>query len=243
MKLASGLAAHTVTAKRAIVLYEPKNGGSSFSTAAFAMLHPIEMQGDRPVIKAGELMDVADLQGLLTEVLPARRLRFVDERMLAWGDVGMVWWVPASRRRIWFRTDGEDGLGTVNGMVWHPNLIFTAGREGWRVFAVKEDGRPTERTKLWRAPYYNVSKEGHICEGTATIPEDAVPEETGRYEDAFFGSNFTHANANAKADLTKFKGGLSALWKERLRLSGRKFPKSTLVESGATLGQLIQRMA
>ena len=59
------------------------------------------------------------------------------------------------------------------------------------------------------------------------------------FEDAFFGSHFTHSN-NPK--ITRHPGGPDALWTELLDGQHQAFPTQHLTPMGRTLGQFVARI-
>lgn len=239
MRLATATRADSYVATEAIVLYRPERGHSA---RGFATVHPVTMEGERPVIQEGTVLDTSQMTDLMMRLIPERRLQFVEARVLAANEQDVVWWTPPAKRAVWFNTSGEDGIGSATGATWHPGLVFAAGEHGWFVWAVKGGARPEANTELHQAPYYNVNYEGRICEGNVVLPERAAPEYLDEYEDAFFRSRFTHPNVHVKRQLTRYRGGAAALWSHLLKGKGRKFPEWTLVPKRATLGRMIEQL-
>jgi|JI6StandDraft_1071083.scaffolds.fasta_scaffold177130_2 PRTRC genetic system protein B len=239
MELRSRLRAERFVPMEAIVLYR-QHGGQG---RGFATVHDVQLQGEVPVIQAGKLLGTADMASMMMQMMPGRRLTFIDHRMLALSEHEMVWWMKPSKRAMWFNTNGSDGLGESFGAAWQPGLVFCAGECGWRVYAVKGDGRPDAGTPLYQAPYYNVNSEGLICRGSAELPERIGPDQMDAFEEVFFRSRFTHPNVHVKRELTRARGGAAGLWMRMLKGNAKCFPESTLVQKKMTLGGLIQSLA
>jgi PRTRC genetic system protein B len=126
--------------------------------------------------------------------------------------------------------------------VTHPNLLFYASRSSLRVFALAKGERPEPKTKLYLAPYYNVSAEGNVCQGTAHVPELVTPVLIPQMEKAFFESAFTHSNTQGDR-LIRYKGigGHDEFWLAMRSPSGRrkKIDPKWLMSTGKTVKQLI----
>lgn len=239
MELRSRLRTERYVPTEAIVLYRGKSGHGE----GFATVHDVEVRGEVPIIQAGKVLGTADMASLMMQLMPTRRLAFIDSRMLALSEHEMVWWMQPCKRTMWFNTNGSDGLGQAFGDAWQPGLVFCAGECGWRVFALKGDRRPEADTPLFQAPYYNVNSEGLICRGSAELPQGIGPEQIEGCEQTFFRSRFTHPNVHVKRELTRSRGGAGALWKRMLNGKAKAFPESTLVPMKLTVGGLIKQLA
>jgi PRTRC genetic system protein B len=105
------------------------------------------------------------------------------------------------------------------------------------VWAIKGDARPTPETTLFQAPYFNVYGDGGICQGSASVPEGTTAEKVEAWNDAFFGSFFTHPNV--RKNLVKYRGGSCKFWQDMLDGRFAQFPERVLVPVQMTLGQLL----
>lgn len=239
MQFSSRMSEEAFVATEAIVLYRRKG----VSGRGFATVHDVEMENETPVIQAGRLLGTSDMASLMMKIMPSRRLSLLDNRLLALNEQDMVWWCPPSKQRMWFNTSGGDGLGVISGQAWQPGLVFCAGESGWRVFAVKGEEKPGADTVLHQAPHYNVNEEGLICRGTVEVPGGVGCGLMKAYEDAFFGSRFTHPNIHTQRKLTLARGGAGALWKRMLQGRVKGFPESTLVPKKLTVAGLISAIS
>jgi PRTRC genetic system protein B len=199
--------------------------------------HDVKIVGQRPMLMAGvpvtkdALAQFADVAAVKTAYSG-----FVPDRVIYVARNTVAWWTPAQRRRVWFKADAP--IGERSAEVSHPPLMFVARNDKWYVFALKDDARPTPKTKLFRAPYFNVWDEGEICTGNVELPTHAGPETLSAYEEAFFRSRFTHSNSKK---LIHGKGGAKALWLSLL--DGADFPMDQLVNVSTTVQQFFERLS
>lgn len=108
-----------------------------------------------------------------------------------------------------------------------PRLLWVAENNKLSIYAMKSNTL-NSKTKLFMAPFSNVSDNGSVCWGTGKWPNDAK-----YYEDyikgielGFWESKFSH---NMKNVLSKSKTDLHQLWES---LDGKnKFPTDELLES------------
>jgi PRTRC genetic system protein B len=225
-----------LTLDQAVLLYHGRSGG------ALATVHEVLTVDGAPVIGAGHAMTAQAARELASALLQrAAHGGFLPETVLyLHGDV-LVWWVPPTRRHIAFRV-GDDHAESFGGTergdtVPLPGLVFAAASRGWRVWAVKGSRRPTPKTALFQAPFFNVDGHGHICQGNAPVPEGTTVEKIGAWNDAFLRSYFTHPNVTGK--LLRYRGGSYAFWRDMLDQRFTRFPERVLVDAKSTLGQLL----
>jgi PRTRC genetic system protein B len=201
-------------------------------------VHDVATQGGAPVILDGKPMTAASAVRL-ARALSKRAAQggFVPFNLLYMDDEMIAWWVPPACRHIAFRAP-ELGAAERGEVVPHPGLVFAVGHgRQWRVWAVKGSERPTEQAALYQAPYFNVSGDGVICTGNVSLPNRTSAEKIEAWNTAFFGSFFTHPNANGK--LLTYRGGAYKFWRDMLDGKHAEFPERVLVASGETLRQAI----
>lgn len=109
-------------------------------------------------------------------------------------------------------------------------------RKSLHVAALSSDQRPTLQTELLRAPYYNVSAEGLVCQGSMNGPRENRPEAIAQWEAAFFHSAFTHPQGGA-FQITSHPNGHSGLWLGQAAKPCAEFPVEHLVPMKMTLSQ------
>lgn len=220
----------------AILLYR-----AQYRQNVFASVHDIKVNKQGvATIRAGTPVSKTGLVKMMQTLLPEdyAPAELLGEHILAKGSDHLAWYCKPQRREVWFKCK-EIGID-VSAHTDHPGLVFVVGKNGWYVFAVKEDKRPTADTSLYVAPYLNVWKGGHICTGNIETPKGAMKFSTEAWEEAFFRSYFTHPNQHEKGVLTKYRGGIFALWRSLMK--GRKFPVNSLVDANETLGQAFERV-
>jgi PRTRC genetic system protein B len=109
------------------------------------------------------------------------------------GYYNMIWYRPAEIRVIHFVKELK--LGT--GKAWVPPMLYVVKRKELSVFAMKKSTRPDLKTTLYRAPFHNVSDNGDVCLGSASVkkPKEYSYENLTKYwEDLFWLSEFSHLN-------------------------------------------------
>lgn len=156
-----------------------------------------------------ERKNMATFTGLIPENLLAMDL-------LPGGNYRMIWYRPAETRVMHFASQLKLKTGKTN----VPAMIYKAERNSLDVFALNKSERPKDKTKIYIAPFFNVSDEGDVCLGDAKVqkPKEKTYAAIMKYwEDLFWLSEFTHINGDDK----KTKTDLYKLWKRLLASKGR----------------------
>lgn len=232
---------------QAVLIYAGRGEG------AFATVHEVKEVAGEPVILAGRAMTpraaIVLARSLSKQVAPGG---FLPETVLYTDGDLLLWWLPPGRRHIVFRAkklEEKWGVAERGEVVPHPGLIFAASSRVWKVWAVKGKQRPTLRSPLFQAPYFNVWEDGRICRGNVRVPEGTTTEKIAAWVDAFMGSFFTHPNVHGK--LLRYRGGDGkgrgkeedggsyAFWRDMLDGRFKRFPERVLVDLDTTLGQLL----
>ena len=221
----------TYRLKKAILVY---SGG-------YASIHDVAMVNDAPCIKSGAPLSHSTLFSIINQVSQSAQVgTFLPENVLSVGLDSLVWWVPPTSRKVFFKCDKGDDKLIVDeeAVVPHPGLVFVATSKRWAVFSVKGTRRPKANTLLYKSPYFNTWDSGRICVGTAKTPESVSAKNIGEWEDAFFNSAFSHPNPNSKQ--VKYTGGIWKLWRDLLDGVYSKFPSKVLNKQGMTVEELIE---
>jgi PRTRC genetic system protein B len=145
----------------------------------------------------------------------------------------VLWYTKAQKRQMYF----VDSLGLPNGMAQVPPMLWLASKSSLIVFALANNRRPTEKTPLHYAPFFNIYENGNVCMGTVSIDiknSASVEEFIQAWESYFFNSYFSHLLGN----YNPIKGNCVTLWKD---LIGRDkpFPKEILKTNNKTLKNLL----
>ncbi len=145
----------------------------------------------------------------------------------------VIWFTRSTRRQMYF----SDLLGIPNGMASVPPMLWCADRESLSVFALGSDRRPTERTKLYHAPFFNTYQSGNVCMGTVDVEIGTsltIEQFTSAWEAYFFNSYFNHLLEGHNP----IEGNCVFLWKELVNGQGT-FPMAQLRRAGTTINDLI----
>lgn len=212
---------------------------SAANTArAYASIHAVEVAEGRPIILAGKPMTPRAAHRLARDLCrqsASAGAFFLDGRTLYSSPDLLVWWQPATRRHIAFHCTE---LGERGEVVPHPALVFAIGTGGWRVWALRGNERPGPDTLLYRAPYFNVSDNGAICQGSSTVPTGDAASRIDAWSDAFFGSFFSHPNGTKTV---RHPGGAYGFWKSMLDQPPSRFPQRVLLPTGVTLADAVAK--
>jgi len=146
---------------------------------------------------------------------------FISEQVLFYmpltgGNYRLVWYHPAETRYMHF----AKVLKIPSGKASVPALVYLVERNELSVFALKSDDRPTEKTKIYRAPFHNINNPGEVCLGNAKVkkPTDKTFTNVIKYwEDMFWLSEFAHLNGS----LNPTTSSLAKLWTRLVKSKGR----------------------
>lgn len=144
----------------------------------------------------------------------------------------VLWYTKAQQRQLYF----VDSLGIPNGMAQVPAMLWLASKSSLTVFALANDRRPTEKTPLHYAPFFNIYEKGNVCMGTVGIDiknSASVEEFIQAWEHYFFNSYFSHSLCE---NLTK--KNIVTLWKDLVN-TNKPFPKEALKKNSKTLKNLL----
>lgn len=144
----------------------------------------------------------------------------------------VLWYTKAQQRKLYFVVS----LGIPNGMAQVPPMLWLANKNSLTVFALANDRRPTEKTPLYYAPFFNIYEKGNVCMGTVSIDiknSASVEEFMQAWEHYFFNSYFSHS---LSANLTK--KNIVSLWKDLIG-TDKPFPKEVLKKNNKTLKNLL----
>lgn len=223
---------------RAVLIYQQKASHDGRPSRAFATLHDIQDVNGVPTIQAGKAMTPRAAARLAVDlgkgITPGG---FLPPTVLYMNGDLLMWWVPPSKRHIWFKA-GDIGPVERGAVVPHPGLIFAASSTQWSVWAVKGNQRPTPQTAIYQAPYFNVDQTGGICQGNVITPSGTTAERIGAWNGAFFDSYFTHPGI--PRGLLRYRGGACEFWRHMLDGQFATFPARVLVNRQCLLQHLLQ---
>ena len=203
----------------------------------YITLHPVAHKDGRAIIGAGAPATKARLAGVVAAISGQIGMRgWVDPRILYLASQTLVWWRPAAMATMHFTKHQKHPARS--GVCTQPPLVFAVTAGEWFVWALDTLDRPTPNTPLAHAPYFNVWSDGGICTGNVKMPREIGPETIAHFEDAFFGSRFTHPNHEPITRSDPF-----AVWAKQLDQRTMPFPWAELIPTSDTLGETVERVA
>jgi PRTRC genetic system protein B len=144
----------------------------------------------------------------------------------------VLWYTKTQQRKLYF----VDSLGISNGKAQVPPMLWLASKSSLTVFALASDRRPTEKTPLHYAPFFNIYEKGNVCMGIVSIDiknSASVEEFIQAWEHYFFNSYFSHSLCE---NLTK--KNIVTLWKDLIN-TDKPFPKEVLKKNNKVLKNLL----
>ena len=76
-----------------------------------------------------------------------------------------IWYTKSMKRQLYF----TENLEIPNGMAEVPAILWLANKRSLKIFALSSNRRPTEKTELFYAPFFNVYEDGNVCMGTVDV--------------------------------------------------------------------------
>ena len=146
----------------------------------------------------------------------------------------VLWFTKSMKRQLYF----TENLEIPNGMAEVPAMLWLANKRNLKIFALSSNLRPTEKTSLFYAPFFNVYEDGNVCMGTVDVNiqnSTSLEEFTKKWEDYFFNSYFSHL----MNEHNPIKGNCVSLWKNLVG-TDNSFPKEVLKNANRILKNLLQ---
>ena len=228
-KMSAALKANYV-AQSALLIYERVD--SSEKSGYYITEHPI-LGGE---ICAGKPLTKDALIALCSKLIPGLRqtLQYFPPNLIAFTPFGMAWWMPAiPRKQVQF----SKATGIPSGPAPIPPMLFVVqGIEpdiALYAWALGENTRPTPQTLLYRAPFFNVHRDGRVCMGNAPLPNVINLGDIPLWERLFLETEYTD-------ELEPGLQGTSGkkLWTRLIKTGAKTFPTDCLVSCG-TVGGLL----
>ncbi|OAI25177.1 MULTISPECIES: PRTRC system protein B [Methylomonas] len=233
----------------AILVHQARKASGYAGAAVLASLHDLTYNDNQAcVVGAGRLLDKADIEQVLRSMadLTPTSVELLPKSVVSISDRHIAWTVAAGVRPMLFKPAGSP---LVNLMVPWPGLLLVANRhQRLAVAAFGTRGRVHEKTKLYAAPLMNVSSQGAVCSGSATLPNGCDIGDLPAWEAVMFSTAFTHiGNPNTlligSAINPVDNQAHLAFWRNLANRNAAAFPKASLVEAGIGVKQFIQQHA
>lgn len=221
--------------KKALLLYAHEQQ-TEYYIEAYDMDNNGSPINARP-LTAGEAAEIAQLLLVnnsdstflqLTGLLP-KNVLFLDR-----GETGcVVWHTPCKKLPLFFKNE----LGIPCAKAYVPALLWKATRHELQLFALADNAKPTLKTTLYYAPFFNIYDDGRVCMGTVDIDiadETSLQQFMKLWEQYFFNSYFSHTIGS----IAPVIGNIVQVWKEQLS-TGRKFPAYLLKKHPLTIKKIL----
>lgn len=152
------------------------------------------------------------------------------------GKTVVIWYRPAMKRLLNFSASLKI---KSDSLVHIPATVYLSVNNDLYVFSMEKSDRPSYKTKLFKAPFFNIYEDGKVCLGTARIGKrtGSYEKEADRFEKAFY-----LAEQNGGMFLQQCKTDLKKLWPDVIQKK-TVFPQKELVQHPKfkTLSDLINR--
>ena len=145
----------------------------------------------------------------------------------------VLWFTKSMKKQLYF----TENLEISNGRAEVPAMLWFANKRSLKIFALSSNQRPTEKTSLFYAPFFNVYENGNVCMGTVDVHiqnSTSLEEYIKNWENYFFNSYFSHL----MNEHNPIKGNCVNLWKSLINVD-KPFPKEALKKANRTLKNLL----
>ena len=146
----------------------------------------------------------------------------------------VLWFTKSMKKQLYF----TENLEISNGRAEVPAMLWFADKRSLKIFALSSNQRPTEKTPLFYAPFFNVYENGNVCMGTVDVHiqnSTSLEEYIKNWENYFFNSYFSHL----MNEHNPINGNCVNLWKSLINVE-KPFPKEALKKANATLKNLLK---
>ncbi|MBP1152653.1 PRTRC system protein B [Methylocaldum sp. RMAD-M] len=239
----------SISPRVALMFHDVTNLGDRYLVPkCVASLHDLTTGADgAPVIGAGRLLSMKDIEALLRSVLGQQGggTGVLPAQVVSISGTHLAWTVPARVRPMLFNMVGSSLQTLV--VPWPRLLLVATANRRLAVAALKGRARPMAKTRLYNAPLMNVGCDGVVCTGTATLPGGCGIEDMAGWEAVLFDTAFSHVNNRLTLfqendapvdDRTHFR-----FWAALARKKVETFPVERLVPMGMTVDEFIRTHA
>ncbi|GHG07720.1 hypothetical protein [Thalassotalea marina] len=192
---------------------------------------------DNNVLGLGRFIDETAFINKVNQHTHSTRGELLPHNVLINDQNSLVWFTERQCRHLWFKVHSHAPMQIRCHI---PPLLFSVkhGQRSLNVFAMATNKRPTRTTRLYLAPFMNVSNDGHLCQGNAPLPSNVSVDSIPDIEKTLLDSSFTHLNYKLNSKHHHYTGNDKHLdfWqaKQGKRLFAHEMPFYK------TLGQFIE---
>ena len=193
--------------------------------------HPLTEKEAKTFVKA---LNTKTLKEKSKDFLKPKGILPTNILQISPSENGSVLWFTKSRKQQLYFTEN---LEISNGSAEVPAMLWFANKRSLKIFALSSNQRPTEKTPLFYAPFFNVYENGSVCMGTVDVHiqnSTSLEEFIKNWEDYFFNSYFSHL----MNEHNPIKGNCVNLWKSLINVD-KPFPKEALKKANRTLKNLL----
>lgn len=175
----------------------------------FVTLREVVHEGEEARLGTGHLVMPQILTLLMNDLGRSTPAEILPERVLVRTAETIVWWMSAGKAVMFFSDRGGDvTLKKLKGKKYpHPPLLFKVTGSNLWIWALGANQRPTEKSPLYLAPYWNCYDNGSVCTGSIKIPGETSVTAIEGWVQSLFRSEFTHGGGAGKR--TTHPGGPS----------------------------------
>lgn len=158
-----------------------------------------------------------------------KNILYIDNRELGC----VLWHTPCRKLPLFFKKE----LDIPCGKAYVPALLWKATRTELYLYALHGNNKPTMKTTLYYAPFFNIYEDGRVCMGTVEVDISThITLDTfiKTWQQYFFQSYFSHSIGG----LAPLKGNIIQVWKEQVS-TGRRFPDQLLKKHSYTVKKLL----
>ncbi|OIN55854.1 hypothetical protein [Arsenicibacter rosenii] len=144
-----------------------------------------------------------------------------------------VWYTARQKRQMFFK----ESLTIPSGEACVPPMVWRADKRGLTIFALPADRKPSLKTRLCLAPFFNTGLHGGVCMGNVDVDVEkssCLEEFITAWETCFYDSYFSHTLNDAMT-----KVNIVQLWQDQVK-TGNPFPLEKLVTAKITLKDLLK---
>jgi PRTRC genetic system protein B len=227
------LAGGMLVPKTAVIIYSEKR--STYAPNYYLECAEIKKEGNQYVMQAAqpctdEVMRKVALTYAKTSGVSMVHASLIGAHILMGQNTAthtaVMWWRPAQMRLLNFDKQLKIKEPAKGQKMPVPATLFLLLNTTLYCFALAGNQRPTAKTKLYNAPFFNLYEGGNVCLGSANVGKQKTGTfegEAQRYETGFFlaEQNMLHNNAS--------KIPLNQLWSNLIAQKARTYPVKLLV--------------